>query len=249
MSSSLNRYVREREERLHHLQVAQSQKNPIPDKEEKKKEAPTSSFSKSPPDFKGVEKNKEKDLLPLMGGSLRNLSYSGPLRPQDLDLIEKNYPSYREAQKQTGVNWRVLAAIHLRESDLSRHPLTHNNPFQLDGVYLGLQTGNLLKDTVTAGRILQAKTQTSNAHYHLQPVEKLDPHQVEGKNLEQALFRYNGPIYGTPEKSPYVMNGYDKAHENMKIYRGKTAHPQWGVDHRLGVLTTVRELVKAFPER
>ncbi|MBF0493449.1 MAG: hypothetical protein HQM15_11820 [Deltaproteobacteria bacterium] len=239
--TSINRYTREHNERVHSNAVAQivsrTQVN----------EQLSSSPSKRLSPLAGVEQCVPQKLQGLMGNTFRNLDYQGLLQSKDLDLIQKNYPAYKQAEQKTDVNWRVLAAIHLRETNLSQAAGTKHNPFQFDGIYKSKISGNLLQDAITAGNILQTKTQVENAHYGLKAVDPLRAEQMDGENLRQAIFRYNGPIYGSPEKSPYVMNAWDEEHQAMPIYRGKAAVPHWGVDHRLGVMTTIRELNRAFP--
>ncbi len=242
-----NRYIRERQERAHSYELAQKLLK-TPAKTELLS-TPSESVPLVSPELKKMEQILPKTFQPLMGGkAVRNLEYKGLLSNNELDRIQKNYPAYKEAEQKADVNWRVLAAIHYRETNLSQHPLTKGNPFQFDGVYKSKVTGDLFKDAVTAGKILQAKTQIQSARYGLEKVAPLQASQTEGENLRQAVFRYNGPIYGSPEKSPYVMNGLDEKHQGMLIYRGRDVNPRWGVDHRPGIMALVKDLEVAFPE-
>ncbi|GEM_PF-3285309 len=199
-----------------------------------------------PPSLPSLEKPKTPSYQILTGGLLRDLNYKGEIRKADLDRIQKNYPAYKEAEVKTGVNWKILAAIHFRESSLGR--TAKNNPFQFHGSLEKLATGNLLQDAISSGEILQKKSQVMSKKPGLVRTAPLKPDQVDGNNVRKAIFLYNGPIYKTPENSPYVMNGLDEEHRNMKIYLGKESNPRWGMDQRLGVLAYARELGKVFGE-
>lgn len=232
-----NRYVRERNER----QISwpkTSESTPIsspasPDPVELEKENPKA--------LAQIEKRIPENRRLLPDGGARRLDYQGLLSQKELDLIEKNYPVYKEAENRTGVNWKILAAIHYRESSLGRNSSSSakGNEFQFDGKYKRLASGNFLKDTVTAGKILQEK----NSQTQKTP---LSENEFAGGKVQEALFRYNGRVYKQAERSPYVMNQFDENHQNMRIYLGPNTNPRWGVDHRLGAYTVIRELHRAF---
>src|SRR5262245_31654117 len=58
------------------------------------------------PQLSQVEKSRDLYLIPMPGGGWRNLDYTGPLEKY-LEKIEQNYPFYREAERRTGVNWKI----------------------------------------------------------------------------------------------------------------------------------------------
>lgn len=227
-----NRYVRERNERKIYPEEKIVEKHPAVSEIPKTESVPVGALPK-------IEQRCPENLRLLPGGGSRRLQYEGLLSGKELNQVEKNYPIYLEAQKQTGVNWKILAAIHYRESSLGLNPNAKGNEFQFDGAYKKLATGHLLKDAITAGKILQEKVAQAK-------LEPLSEGAFAGEKVQEALFRYNGTLYKQAEKSPYVMNQFDEAHESMKIFRGANVTPRWGVDARLGAYTVIRELTRAF---
>jgi hypothetical protein len=231
-----NRYIRERP----HL-------SPSPDEKQTLPPAPSldpSSPTESP--LHQVERSRDLNLIPLPGGGWRNLEYKGPLENY-LERIEQNYPLYREAERRTGVNWKILAAVHYRESDLGMNKAARGNEFQFSGSYRKRATGDLLHDAVEAGNILQEKALRGG-------IWPLLPDQSDGEGVRIALFRYNGTGYrrlrapGAPvyDRSPYVMNQIDDRHRDMRKYRfDHEPHPS-GVDRQWGAVFFIRELAKAF---
>lgn len=232
-----NRYVKEREEReatrMHSIPQGEVVVSKTPSEGSKKPE------TSNPVSLQPVEKKQADHLNPLPGGGFRRLDYEGILSRKDLNLIEKNYPIYKEAERKTGINWKVLAAVHYRESSLGKNSLAKGNEFQFDGDYKKLATGHLLKDAITAGKILQEK----NSHTQKTP---LLGDEFAGEKVKEAMFRYNGRVYKQSDHSPYVMNQFDDQHHNMKLFLGRDATPKWGTDRRLGAYTVIRELTRAF---
>lgn len=227
-----NRYVRERNERRIYREEKIVESHPVITENPKPESIPESVLPK-------IEQRHPENVRLLPGGGSRRLQYKGLLSEKELNQVEKNYPIYLAAQKKTGVNWKVIAAIHYRESSLGLNPKGKGNEFQFDGVYKKLATGNLQKDAITAGKILQEKVAQAG-------LDPLTENLFAGEKVQEALFRYNGTLYKQAEKSPYVMNQFDTGHEDMKIFRGANVSPRWGVDARLGAYTVIRELTRAF---
>jgi len=230
-----NRYVRERNERKTPVSregAAEAATEPSAPPQEAAPLLP-------PPALPQLEKRQAERFRPLPGGGSRRLEYQGLLNARELDRVERNYPVYKEAEQRTGVNWKILAAIHYRESSLGQDPRARGNEFQFDGSYRKLATGDLLRDAITAGRILQEKNRQAGN-------PPLSEGGFAGPKVQEALFRYNGTLYRRAEASPYVMNQFDEAHSGMALYRGKNAQPSWGRDARLGAYTVIRELTRAF---
>lgn len=198
--------------------------------------------------LKKIEKSQEIKLRLFAGGGIRNLKYTGALSENQIDRIEKLYPFYKQAEKLTQVNWKILAGIHYRESSLGLDPKAKNNQFQFDGDLKSKATGNLLSDLIQTGKILQSKAKEAK-------MPPLLSDQFNTENVAQAVFSYNGKIYkhfASPDRpsydrSPYLLNRIDSKHFDMPIYLGKKARLHWSVDHRLGVITFANELEKAFP--
>ncbi len=228
-----NRYLRERNERNIHFKKEGAM--PLPKKPQVECPDPKDSGQS----LSQLEKRNEEIYRPLPGGGARRLDYEGLLSQKELDRIEKNYPVYKEAEIKTGINWKILAAVHYRESSLGKNALAKGNEYQFDGGYKSRTTGKFYEDTLTAGKILQEKVKEAK-------LPSLVGDEFAGDKVQRALLGYNGLIYKTPENSPYVMNQFDEAHQDMKIYRGAHANPRWGVEHRLGAYTVIRELTRAF---
>ena len=255
-----NKYIRYREE------VAKTRGGKIDEPPRENAKTPTKlPTSSTPAPIKSmlptIEKNKAPTQIPLAGGGARRLDYSGPLSDKLLDRLQQLYPLYKQAERKTQVNWKILAGIHYRESRLGLDPGAKGNELQFYGDLKKRATGDLGKDLVEAGKILQEKAAkgfySSKAKKWLVPrVSPLREDQSDGENVRTAVFLYNGPIYrtraapGAPayDRSPYVLNRLDSEHWDMDLYRGKNAKSVWGIDHRLGVIPFVRELEKAFPE-
>ncbi len=233
-----NRYVRDRNERNErNLQFKKADSESTPIHKEASVEHPDPKDSSK--SLSHLEKRSEEIYRPLPGGGGRNLNYKGLLSQKELDRVEKNYPVYKAAEMKTGINWKILAAVHYRESSLGKNTGAKGNEYQFDGAYKSRATGKFYEDTITAGKILQEKVK----------IAKLSPllgDEFAGPKVQRALLGYNGLIYKTPEHSPYVMNQFDETHQNMKIYLGPNANPRWGVDHRLGAYTVIKELTRAF---
>ncbi len=229
-----NRFIQDRHEREVQWDKDPIETKPIPQKEEK-----SAVSLKSGKVLSEIEKTNTETYRLLPGGGSRQLDYQGLLSQKDLDRIEKNYPIYKEAEKKTGINWKLLAAVHYRESSLGQNPRAKGNEYQFSGANKNRVSGNLLEDTITAGKILQEKVKEA----HMSPLEG---DEFAGHKVQTALLGYNGRIYKSPEHSPYVMNQFDEEHQNMKIFLGKDAKPTWSMDHRLGAYTVIRELTKAF---
>ena len=227
-----NRYVRERNERRVYQEEKSVRKEEVIKESPKVERPPVAALPK-------VEQRTPDTLRLLPGGGSRRLQYQGLLSAKQLDQVEKNYPVYKAAEDKTGVNWKIIAALHYRESSLGLDPNAKGNEFQFDGAYKKFATGNFQKDAIRAGKIIQEKVREAG-------LEALSDSAFAGEKVQEALFRYNGTLYNQAEKSPYVMNQFDETHEDMRIFRGKNASPRWGVDRRLGAYTVIRELTRAF---
>lgn len=228
-----NRYVRERNERRIYQEEKSMKKDEVVIEESPQVERPPIAA------LPKVEQRSPDTLRPLPGGGSRRLQYQGLLSAKQLDQVEKNYPVYKAAEDKTGVNWKIIAALHYRESSLGLDPNAKGNEFQFDGANRKFATGDFQKDAIHAGKIIQEKLRKAG-------LEALSEGGFAGEKVQEALFRYNGTLYKEAEKSPYVMNQFDETHENMRIFRGKNVLPAWGVDRRLGAYTVIRELTRAF---
>lgn len=126
--------------------------------------------------------------------------------------IDKLQPLYESAAQKTNLPWEYLAALHYRESNnregtslLAGEPLGSVNP---DGV------------TNNGGSDAEANAVAAAEHFigNAKMVYKVDPTKDQSfEDLQKAFIAYNrGFIYQwgnmDPDKSPYVMSGYDEEH-------------------------------------
>lgn len=177
--------------------------------------------------------------------------------------IQNVYPRLKRVQELTGVPWQAMAAIWYRESFTITPPKTPGGPFQFDpvpsrGTLKGLlkrftklddQAINdvLLKgvNDFDSGALLSACFLRNKTGPVITPT-------VDDETIKDAFYGYNGRKYGSVEKSPYVMNGYDSARLNMEL-RGTIPDGHGGrrwveiVDKRPGAFTVYKQLKKLFP--
>jgi len=171
-------------------------------------------------------------------------------------------PVYFKAQSLTGVPWQLLAAIHYRERSQST---TASNPYQFDKV--------LTDTSSTRRRFLYSKystlTQTQTNEYIAAGINSFEaatvlaacfvkdkranlhyPSDFTDETIKLLLWAYNGRAYGGPDRSPYVMNGYDENHRDMIIQGtvdGKPIPPT--IDRRPGAFVVYRQLVQIENEQ
>lgn len=170
--------------------------------------------------------------------------------------IERMRPVYKAVEKETGVPWKFMAAIHYREGS--------NNPksSMYAGEELGTRNpdfGNVMETDIFRNGVGAAKHFIENAKVVYGIDVRPDMNQLE---LAFAFLAFNrGSMYRnaikhigremSPAESPYVMNGVDEAHMNMRWpdvghYAGSAS--DWGEPQSvqgkrntpLGALTIVR---------
>lgn len=150
--------------------------------------------------------------------TIKNEDYAGRaiLSASQLALLETNFPFYKKAQKNYGVPWQILAALHYREYSLIKGgPSNGNGPYQIWG----------RNYPVGAYSDTQFQNATNDAAQFV--LDKMGSTELTtDDNVKLAFFRYNGvaQVYKTQamnlgftsaqanngEGSPYVMNRYDK---------------------------------------
>ena len=146
-----------------------------------------------------------------------NSDYAGKqiLTSAQLKTIEENKPFYEMAANSTGIPWQMLAAIHIRETNLKRNgPANGQGPYQIvSGDY---KVGEYTDDefqlaTLKAAEFIKNKAGSRSLN--------------DINNIKYTFFAYNGMagVYkqqalnlgfdsagaGIGEGSPYVMNRYD----------------------------------------
>lgn len=185
------------------------------------------------------------------------------LNEAQIKRVQGVYPTLKQIQGATHVPWQMLAGVWYRESFSVTPPKTPGGPWQFDPIpeeatlkswlfkytnltveeqeaYLHLGVSDFAHGGMFAACLLQAK--------------------VKGKLLtnsrddlvKDALWGYNGRAYGSADKSPYVMCGYDAAHYPMRL-RGTIPDGKGGrkkidiEDRRPGAFTIYKQLKELFP--
>jgi hypothetical protein len=165
---------------------------------------------------------------------------------------------FEKAEKITGVPWEAVAAVWYRESFSVTPPKTPGGPFQFDpipnrDVLLGL----LLKFTHLKPSEIKAYLDKGVNDFEagavfaacwlrLKTKPVITP-DVSDDVIKDAFYGYNGRAYGSADRSPYVMNGFDEKHKDM-VLRGTIPDGKGGrkrveiVDKRPGAFTIYKQL-------
>jgi hypothetical protein len=152
------------------------------------------------------------------------------LTRNQIDQIRRQKAVYLKAQELTGVPWQAIAAIHYREHSLSpNNPSRIGGPFQFDPPLTEVQARNYLTKYTNLGKNLiideyakkgvndfQTAAILAACHMRHKCKPVLNPNSSD-TDIKDAMWGYNGRAYGSADKSPYVMNMYDKDHMNMII--------------------------------
>lgn len=184
----------------------------------------------------------------------------------DLKKIREQTPVFKRIQEKTGVPWEAIAALWYRESG-GRTEVKNpdGGPFQLDPPPSQKQIRQLLKvhssRFTTPKEIADASAKDvtdfeTGAYYAACFLkEKMSGWMtptISDPMMREAFFRYNGTGYGSPEKSPYVMNGYNEHYKDMQI-KGTLPDGKGGrksvstTDKRPGAYVVYRQL-KNLPQ-
>lgn len=156
----------------------------------------------------------DTDASPLPAASKEKLDAHMP-------AIDKMRPVYDAIEKETGVSWKIMAAIHYREGS--------NNPgsSMFAGEKLGTRNpdfGDVKGTDIFSNGVKAARHFIDNA----KGIYGIDVRPgMSGLELACAFLAYNrGSMYRnakrfighemSPADSPYVMNGIDEAHMNMR---------------------------------
>ncbi|HBF12067.1 MAG TPA: hypothetical protein DDW49_01545 [Deltaproteobacteria bacterium] len=185
--------------------------------------------------------SQKNNVTTFSNGLVYNAAYKGKLSSAEINKVVENYSVYKLAADYTGIPWKMLAAVHYRETSLSIKSNPHGGPFRFDKTEHHANEEEFIVGAYYAARLLQEKS----GH-------RLDPTTTDPHIIKTAFFRYNGTGYGTYDKSPYVMNGFDNEHSNMRVVGtdiDKNGHrfPVNIVDRQMGAYVFYQELNKAFP--
>lgn len=138
--------------------------------------------------------------------------------------MNANLPTYKAAASENNISWEMLAALHYREHTFSPSDPNGEGPFQLTSYYDAIQSGrppSYKGKVVTAADIRDFSISARLASDILQQkVSRRGGPITPGATdtlVKDAFWGYNGRAYGSADRSPYVMNHFDEAHDNMRI--------------------------------
>jgi len=167
-----------------------------------------------------------------------------------MDKINQNKSTYEAAAKKAGIPWEMIAAVHYREGSCN----PKKSP--VNGEELGTPNSDYgtLKEAAEASANLLKNRAKSVYNKNLN--ESPDDDTVgyaflaykRGYMYRDGLDKNGKPcpnqaqVKNTPyDKSPYVMNGFDDQHQNMK-WNGCIDGGMTHVDKKLGALTIYKAL-------
>lgn len=182
--------------------------------------------------------------------------------------IEANKSVYQAAEKQTGVPWELIAAVHYRETNnVVYNPGNGQGIYQLyslnqtQGLYFEpkstLSKEEFLRQTILAANFLQSKAENSGLATSIITARKLRADETDLNLIKNALLSYNGRAYAYADQaerlgfnrekqhfegSPYVMNMFDCKRIGMGIIaydNGSTINVK---DYRMGAFTLYAKL-------
>lgn len=180
------------------------------------------------------------------------------LSEAQIERIRQIKPVFEKVKKLTGVPWQAVAAIWYRESFSVTPPKTPGGPFQFDPV---LDTASIRRLLLRFTSIPESQIE-KYAHKGMNDFEtgalcaacwlrlKTGPiitPAVTDEIIKDAFYGYNGRAYGSADKSPYVMNGFDEMHRDM-ILKGTIPDGRGGrkkvaiIDKRPGAFTVYKQL-------
>jgi hypothetical protein len=180
------------------------------------------------------------------------------LSDRQIERIRQVKQVFEKVEKLTGVPWQAVAAVWYRESFSVTPPQTPGGPFQFDPVLQPVTIRNLLKffTRLSYPEIEQYARKGINdfetgalcaaCWLRLKTKPVITP-DAKDELIQDALYGYNGRAYGGADKSPYVMNGLDSAHQDM-VLRGTIPDGKGGrkrveiIDKRPGAYTVYKQL-------
>lgn len=145
------------------------------------------------------------------------------LTKKQIEYIDSLKFQFARGERLTGVPWRAIAAIWSRESFSVASPKTPGGPFQFDPPLSKLQITNLLKrytklpDIEIAAYAVKGVNDFETALlccacWLRQKCTPVLTSNSPDADIKDAMYGYNGRVYGSADKSPYVMNGYSPKH-------------------------------------
>lgn len=154
------------------------------------------------------------------------------LTDDQLKKVRQNRQVYENAESVSGVPWQALASVHYRECNFETDYSKIRTPgsfYQLDPIpsdpylnklltsYTDLNAMSRLMLLKNGIKDFQSATIICAAYLRVKTPYKYSGQNTADHIIKDALYGYNGRAYGSADKSPYVMNMFDSAHENMRI--------------------------------
>ena len=96
-----------------------------------------------------------------------NPNYNGSLSAKDLKQIQKDFPQYQNLEKQTGVPWKIVAAMDLAVPDLLRSAKTMAHDIQTVSASTNTKIPADINESDAAKLVTLAKEQNPSAGKYL----------------------------------------------------------------------------------
>lgn len=188
------------------------------------------------------------------------MTFAKTLTPAEIAHIRDNKTTLLSIQSATDVPWQAMAGIWYRESFSVTPPKRVGGSWQFDPPPTDWSIHSLLdrftlfpqdmKNQIVAkgindfyaGGVIAAcwfRTKTARVVHA----------GADDSTIKDAIWGYNGKKYGSADRSPYVMNGFDAAHYPMREIgtvpdgHGGRVHIDQ-LDHQLGAFTVYKQLLE-----
>lgn len=128
-----------------------------------------------------------------------------------MDRLKQNRPVYEEAAEKTGVDWKIIAAIHYREAKMNpAHSTVSGETLGSKNLDTNKSYNSLLESAIETGNIFKENLGFAYGRKY----------SLDEETLKRGFIAYNrGGSYAVnnlaPEDSPYVMNFYNEKYDNM----------------------------------
>lgn len=187
------------------------------------------------------------------------------LSPDQVKHIQKQYKIFLKVERVTGVPWQAVASLWYRESFSVAPPSRPGGQFQFDPPHPPPDRIHDLLSKYTKLNYHERQLCVERGVEHFPTAALLAAchlrdhcHQVlslesSDEDIKDAFYGYNGRKYGSADHSPYVMNGYDEQHLDMRV-RGTVREPdgsnKWVdvIDSNMGAFCVYKHLCELFPK-
>ena len=187
-----------------------------------------SSSSSSASSIKSTGPSSDPNVV--VTSDFKNYAGDTILTPVQVSLIEKNSSIYKEAAKEAGIPWQMLAVLHYRE-----HSLLVSNPSNGQGIYqlYSYTNGGTNGEAFLPAGDVSEQEFLRQSKIAAKIIKDKAPDLTENPNsniVKRAFYRYNGAAYkqqaldmgfsaeqaDNGEGSPYVMSRADAKRDSTK---------------------------------